>query len=199
MKTETIEITTPDGTAAAYDVTPDGEGPHPAILFCMDGLGMRDALKRMADRLGAAGYHVLMGDHYHRVGREVHFDPKVVFASPDGFMQVRKVVGALDAAMMMRDARAFVDALAARPGVDASLSFGIGAAALTGFVTQGGSELNWESMFGPHVEGRIGYRFSNGLGLATTASYAYLTNDLATYEPLVLAVRLTYFTGRRDE
>jgi len=113
----------------------------------------------------------------------------VVFDGTD-VQSARRDFGSRDALLLSASATAMLTP--SRPGVDTSLSFGVAAAALTGFITQDGTELDSESAFGPRVAGRMGYRFSNGLGLATTASYAYLTNDLVTYEPLVLAMVLTY-------
>jgi carboxymethylenebutenolidase len=119
MKTETTEIKTPDGIATAYEVTPDGAGKHAAVLFFMDGLGIRDALRAMADRLGAAGYHVLMPDFYYRVGRELHWDPREVFGHPEKMAEMRKQIGGMTPDAVMRDAAACLDTLASRPDVDA--------------------------------------------------------------------------------
>jgi len=119
MKTGTIEIQTADGIATAYEVTPEGAGKHAAVLFFMDGLGIRDALRRMADRLGAAGYHVLMPDLYYRVGRELHWDPREVFGNPDKLAEMRKQIGGMTPESVMRDAGTFLDTLASRPDVDA--------------------------------------------------------------------------------
>jgi carboxymethylenebutenolidase len=118
MKTETIEIQTADGTASAYEVTPDGPGPHAGVLFFMDGLGLRDALRRMADRLGAAGYHVLLPDMYYRVGRELHWDPKEVFGNPERLAEMRKQIVGMTTENVMRDVTSYLDTLASRPGVD---------------------------------------------------------------------------------
>ncbi len=126
MKKETIEIRTPDGVAAAYEVTPDGAGEHAAILFFMDGLGVRDALRAMADRLGAAGYHVLMPDMYYRVGRELHWDPREVFGNPEKLAEMRKQIVGMSTDNVMRDARAYLDTLGARPDVDGSRIGAIG-------------------------------------------------------------------------
>lgn len=120
MKTETIEISTADGVMSAYEVTPDGSAKRAGIVLFMDGLGIRDALRKMADRLGAAGYRVLMPDMFHRIGREVHFDPKVVFATPDGFGVVRKTIGTLTTDQSMADADAALSTLASRADVDAT-------------------------------------------------------------------------------
>jgi carboxymethylenebutenolidase len=120
MKTETIEIRTSDGTASAYEVTPGGSAKRGAILFFMDGVGLRDALRRMADRLGAAGYHVLLPDLYYRVGRELHWDPREVFGKPEKLAEMRKTIGQLTPEMVMRDVDAFLGHLGSRADVDLS-------------------------------------------------------------------------------
>jgi len=120
MKRETVEVRTPDGVASAYEVTPDGAGEHAGVLFLMDGLGLRAALRTMADRFGAAGYHVLAPDMYYRLGRELHWDPKEVFGSPEKLAELRTRIVGMSVENVMRDVGAYLDALASRPDVDAS-------------------------------------------------------------------------------
>jgi carboxymethylenebutenolidase len=119
-----IEIATPDGPMSAYEVTPDGSGPlgggkRGAVLFFMDGLGYRPALKAMADRLARAGYHVLLPDLYHRIGKHVHFDPAWMTV-PEKVGEIRKTIGSLTADMVMSDVSAALDVLESRADVDAS-------------------------------------------------------------------------------
>src|SRR2546425_185975 len=62
---ERVEIRTEDGTCPAYLFQPAGEGPHPAVLFYMDGIGIRPALFEMGERLAAAGHRGPLADpHY---------------------------------------------------------------------------------------------------------------------------------------
>lgn len=119
MQTREIEIASPDGGMSTYEVIPDGEGKHPAIVFLMDGVGYRPALKAMAERLASHGYHVLLPDLYHRVGKHVHFDP-IVMTQPEKLAEMRKLIGGLTPDMLMGDVAACLDVLAARPDVDAS-------------------------------------------------------------------------------
>ena len=120
MHAETIEIRTPDGIATAYEVTPDADGKRAGILFFMDGLGLRDALRGMADRLGAAGCHVLLPDLYYRVGRELHWDPREVFGNPDKLAEMRKQIVGMTVDNVMCDVGTFLDVLGARADVDAA-------------------------------------------------------------------------------
>lgn len=119
MHTQEIDVATPDGAMSAYEITPDGEGRRPAILFLMDGLGYRAALKTMAERLASHGYHVLLPDLYHRVGKHVCFEP-VVMTQPEKLGEMRKLIGNLTPDMVMSDVAACLDVLASRADVDAT-------------------------------------------------------------------------------
>lgn len=118
MRAREIDVATPDGAMSAYEVLPDGEGRRPAIVFMMDGLGYRAGLKTMAERLAGHGYHVLLPDLYHRVGKHVHFDPAGM-TQPERVAEMRKLVGSLTADMLMSDMAACLDVLASRADVDA--------------------------------------------------------------------------------
>ena len=119
MQTREIDVATPDGAMSAYEIIPDGEGQRPAIVFLMDGLGYRAGLKTMAERLASHGYHVLLPDLYHRVGKHVHFEP-VVMTQPDKMGEMRKLIGNLTPDMAMSDVAACLDVLASRANVDAT-------------------------------------------------------------------------------
>ena len=119
MQTREIDVATPDGAMSAYEIIPDGEGRRPAIVFLMDGLGYRATLKSMAERLAGHGYHVLLPDLYHRVGKHVHFDPAVM-TQPDKMGEMRKLIGSLTPDMLMSDVAVCLDLLASREEVDAA-------------------------------------------------------------------------------
>lgn len=119
MQTREIDLTTPDGAMSAYEIIPDGEGRRPAIVFLMDGLGYRATLKTMAERLASHGYHVLLPDLYHRVGKHVSFDPAVM-TQPDKMGEMRKLIGSLTPDMLMSDVAVCLDVLASREKVDAT-------------------------------------------------------------------------------
>jgi carboxymethylenebutenolidase len=119
MQTHEIDVATPEGAMSAYEVIPDGEGRRPAIVFLMDGLGYRAALKTMAERLASHGYHVLLPDLYHRVGKHVHFEPAVM-TQPEKMGEMRKLIGNLTPDLLMSDVAACLSVLASRPNVDAT-------------------------------------------------------------------------------
>jgi carboxymethylenebutenolidase len=71
-----VTIPTPDGAADGYLYRPPGPGPWPGVLFFMDGVGLRGALRDMATRLCEAGYVVLLPNLYYRSGpvRELDYE-----------------------------------------------------------------------------------------------------------------------------
>lgn len=117
MHTQEIDLATADGVMSVYEVFADGEGQHPAIVFLMDGLGYRAALKAMAERLASHGYHVLLPDLYYRVGKHVHFDP-IMMMRPETLGEMRKRIGHLTPDMLMNDVAACLDLLPSRANVD---------------------------------------------------------------------------------
>jgi len=60
-----VVIDTPDGKMDACFVHP-AKGSHPAVLLWPDIAGLREAKRIMAARLAAAGYAVLVLNHYYR-------------------------------------------------------------------------------------------------------------------------------------
>ncbi len=54
-----VEIKTKDGVAPCHFFTPPQTEGWPAVIFYMDGIGIRPALCEMAARLASNGYHVL--------------------------------------------------------------------------------------------------------------------------------------------
>jgi len=68
MSSTRIDIMTQDGTADCHFFQPAGSGPHPAVIFYMDAIGVRPALFDMAERLTDNGYAVLLPNLYYRHG-----------------------------------------------------------------------------------------------------------------------------------
>jgi len=60
-----VAIETRDGVCPASVFTPDDTaGPWPAVIFFMDGFGIRPVMREMAQRLADGGYLVLLPDLY---------------------------------------------------------------------------------------------------------------------------------------
>ena len=68
MRSEMIDVTTPDGVADAYLARPDDQR-RPAVLLVMDAYGLRPQIERMADRIASRGYVVLAPNVFYRAGR----------------------------------------------------------------------------------------------------------------------------------
>jgi carboxymethylenebutenolidase len=74
MTEQAVDIKTADGVADSHVFHPDGPGPWPAVIFFMDGLGIRPEMHAMARRLAAAGYYVVQPNLFYRVGRSPLLD-----------------------------------------------------------------------------------------------------------------------------
>jgi carboxymethylenebutenolidase len=91
MSREQIDIETRDGCCPTSVFRPEDDGMWPAVIFFMDGLGIRPALFDMGERLANAGYVVLLPDLFYRAGRYASMDPKEIFAKGT----FREVIGPL--------------------------------------------------------------------------------------------------------
>src|SRR3954465_3809229 len=74
-----VEIETPDGRAPTY--VWDNAGPN--VLFFIDGIGMRPAIREVGARIAAKGYRVVMPDLFYRLGDYTAPDPKEMFSKPE--------------------------------------------------------------------------------------------------------------------
>ena len=118
-----VDVQTGDGVAEAYLATPGGLGPFPAVLLYMDAFGLRPQIERMADRLASEGYVVLAPNVFYR-------DHEASLGTSD-FGVLREYMKALTPDAVERDARAYLDFLAARDDV------GSGPAGVTGYCMGG--------------------------------------------------------------
>src|SRR5690606_19734597 len=80
MATKEISIRTKDGMAPAHLFPGSGERAKSGIVIYMDAFGVRPAMDRMAERLAAEGYTVLVPDLFYRFGTYGPFDAKTAFA-----------------------------------------------------------------------------------------------------------------------
>ncbi|MBS1848547.1 MAG: dienelactone hydrolase family protein, partial [Actinobacteria bacterium] len=60
MIEQRLELDTADGPMTTFVFHPEGDGPHPVVLYLMDAPGIRPALADMASRLATAGYYVML-------------------------------------------------------------------------------------------------------------------------------------------
>jgi carboxymethylenebutenolidase len=116
-----VDIPTGDGVADGFLVRPDGDGPFPGVLMFMDAFGPRPRLREMAARIAERGYAVLVPNILYRGGRAPQFDLDGL-ADPQRRGEVvgniMPLIKALDTPKITRDARSYLDFLAAQEGVD---------------------------------------------------------------------------------
>lgn len=116
MPHEQVTITTADGDCPANVFTPPGGAGGPAVIMYMDAGGIRPAVLKMAERLGDAGYVVLLPDLFYRFGPYGPFAPVEVFKG-----DFRAILGPLIAttgnAKAAEDSGAFLAYLGARGDV----------------------------------------------------------------------------------
>lgn len=114
-----IDITTADGTMKTFIFHPEGDGPHPVVLYLMDAPSIRPALKDMASRLASAGYYVMLPYLFYRGG------PYREFGASDEDMHARRdLMATVTPEGGLRDAQAlfaFADADPAAKGGKAGL------------------------------------------------------------------------------
>jgi carboxymethylenebutenolidase len=111
-------IKTRDGMCPASIFTPaDNLGPWPAVVFFMDGFGIRPVMWEMGQRLADSGYLVLLPDLYYRMGSYPPIIPSEFLAKPNFRDELAKFVGSLDRERKISDAAAFIEFLSSRPDV----------------------------------------------------------------------------------
>jgi carboxymethylenebutenolidase len=157
----TVQIETRDGTCPSYVFRPKGDGPWPAVLFFMDGVGIRPALLEVGERLATYGYFVLVPDLFYRSGPYEPMDARVVFSDPEKRkVLMEKFFAHMSQANVMSDTRAFLDYLAAQPDVKPG---GIGT---TGYCMGGLMSLTAAGTYPDRIVATASY---HGARLATDA------------------------------
>jgi carboxymethylenebutenolidase len=117
MSYEQVSIHTHDGDCPAYVFRPPGDTSHPAVIFYMDGLGIRPTIFQMGQRLAEYGYVVLVPDLYYRAGRYEALEPKTVFASGDVRGAIGHLLASTDNRRAGEDTGAFLTCLDSREDV----------------------------------------------------------------------------------
>ena len=142
-----IEIKTRDGLCPSYVFRPEGQGPWPAILFFMDGPGIRPTLFEMGERMAKAGYVVLLPDLFYRSGPYEPMNPAVVFTDPEKRkVVIEKYFSKANPPNVMSDTAAFLDYLEAQPDVKA------GAIGVTGYCMGGRMALFAAGTYGDRIK-----------------------------------------------
>jgi len=125
MTRRSVNILTRDGVCPASVFTPaNGTVPFAAVIFLMDGFGIRPVLWEMGQRLADAGYLVLLPDLYYRLGSYPPKIPSQLSADPKLREELTKNVTSLDRDRKIIDTAAFIEFLMASPDVKGT-RFGI--------------------------------------------------------------------------
>ncbi len=122
-KGRAVTITTPDGQADGWFVTPE-TSKHPAIIMWPDIAGLRDAYKTMAARLASAGYAVLVVNHYYRGAVAPVLESLVAWRTPEGQAKLKPLIAGITNAGTLSDASAFAGWLDTQPEVDTARRIG---------------------------------------------------------------------------
>lgn len=120
MAGSTIEIAAADGKAEAY-LAPGPDTPHAGVLLFVDAIGLRPAIETIADRIAGWGYTVLAPNVFYRAGTAAELAPTEDLRQPGAREAFFATMGnrrtGLDPANLLRDIAAYLDVLAAEPGV----------------------------------------------------------------------------------
>jgi carboxymethylenebutenolidase len=111
MSEEKISIKTPDGICDTYVYTAAGDGSAPAVIFYMDGLGIRPEMRGMAERLAHTGFFVLLPTMYYRAGEQPPFDAATALTDPTQQKRLMTLVQSVTNAGAVKDTTAFLDFL----------------------------------------------------------------------------------------
>jgi carboxymethylenebutenolidase len=136
------------------------DGELPAVLFFMDGLGVRPALFEMGERLASGGYHVAMPDLYYRTGFSVPAGGKLFTDAASRAHWMTEILPTMSIANIMRDMPAFL------AHFDSCSSVRDGAIGVTGYCMGGRLSLAAAGHFPDRVVAAASY---HGGQLATDA------------------------------
>lgn len=120
IKTQSIDIRTPDGTCDSFIAYPDDGKSHPAVILFMDVYGPRTYLFEMTKKLAGLGYFVLLPNLFYRAQRAPLTQEKFPL-TPESRSRVLpgllKLLNELDHDDAMDDVGCFLDFLKTQPTV----------------------------------------------------------------------------------
>ncbi len=111
------QVRTRDGVADAELLTPDGDGPWPAVILFMDAGGVRPAIVEMAERFASNGYVVLVPNLFYRSGEFAPFDLVTVWGDAEERSRLMALIKSLDVESAMSDVGGYLDAISGEPEV----------------------------------------------------------------------------------
>ncbi len=132
MADKSVDIQTPHGVCDSYVSFPDTDAPFSAVLFYMDGIGIRPVLRQMADRIAANGFYVLLPNLFYRHGPAPQINVAEIL-KPENRAKLMSVVLSVTPELIVSDAGVFLNFLAAQQEVSPNSRVG-----LTGYCMGGG-------------------------------------------------------------
>jgi carboxymethylenebutenolidase len=106
-----------EGTADMDVFHPDGSGPWPAVIFYMDGIGVRDALREMAARFASHGYFVVLPDMFYRSQPFEPFDAASAFTNEAERARLMPILMRVTNEVGMKDTARLIDWLGTQKDV----------------------------------------------------------------------------------
>ncbi|MCY1043254.1 dienelactone hydrolase family protein [Corallococcus sp. bb12-1] len=155
-----VDVKTADGVLDAKLFQPEGPGPWPAVILCMDAMGVRPSLESMAQRIAAAGYVVLLPNVFYRDGHASKLELKGSFEDPAFLKHIYALIGNLTPERQKTDAGAELDFLARHPSVQPGSKVGV-----TGYC------------FGGNVAVRMAANFPDRIGAVASSHGGRLATD----------------------
>lgn len=114
-----VAIETRDGVVPCHTYHPPvaAERAWPAVLYFMDGMGIRPTLLASAEKLAGLGFYVLVPDLYYRGGDYPPFDHSTLQDDPVEQQRVMQLVKLVTNAAIMRDTETFFEFFDRQPEV----------------------------------------------------------------------------------
>jgi carboxymethylenebutenolidase len=156
----TVDVRTPDGVMATRTLHPGQGKQYPAVIFFMDGLGVRDALIEMARRIASNGYYVALPNLFYRSGAYPPFSGASVFGDPAERERLMVLIKEITPARVISDTAALLGQLMADAAVDTRR------VGTVGYCMGGGPAISAAGNFPEHVLAAASY---HGGHLATAA------------------------------
>jgi carboxymethylenebutenolidase len=191
MSRFSVTIETRDGLCPASLLTPTGKaGPWPAVIFFMDGFGIRPAMWEMGQRLADGGYVVLLPDLYYRVGPYPPMNPREVLANAESMSALMKNVADLDRDRKISDTAACIEFLMTRPEVEGD-RYGV-----TGYCIGGNVALTAAGAFPGRFAAVASFHGSNLVTDEPDSPHRFV-NHITGYVYVVGAVEDAYFAEKQ--
>jgi carboxymethylenebutenolidase len=117
MARTSVDIRTADGVCPTSVFVPNEKAEWPAVIFYMDGPGIRPVLFEMGERLASHGYVVLLPDLFYRAGPYAPVDVNTLFRDPAKRAAHGRLFTSTSNDKAASDTRAFLDYLDTRGDV----------------------------------------------------------------------------------